>query len=115
MNFWKKIRSLPLAKRKAILWVIIVILGVILMNWWLRDLFQRLENPELLRPEIPPIDLQEVFEDIPEFHLPPELLEGIEKAYSEKGLTAEEIESLLKDAEGDANSLKEQEELKENN
>ena len=96
-----------MAKRKAILWVIIAILGIVLMNWWLKGLFQKLENPELLRPEIPPIDFQEAFKDIPEFHIPQELLEGLEKASSEEGLTSEEAESLLKDTEGDANSLKE--------
>ncbi len=97
MNFWEKIRSLPLAKRKAILWVIIAILGIILMNWWLKGLFQKLENPELLHPEIPPVNFEKAFEDIPEFHIPSELLEELEKAASEENsISEEDIEQELK-------------------
>ncbi|MCK5044102.1 hypothetical protein KAR26_00010 [Candidatus Parcubacteria bacterium] len=106
MDFLERMRNLPLAKRKAILWIIIAIIGIVLMNWWLGNFLEKLESPEELWPEIPSVDIEEVFEDVPEFNISPELLEELEL---EKAATSSLEKEELNPIEG------EQEELKENN
>ena len=105
MNFLEKIRDLPLAKRKVILWVIVIVIGIVLMSWWLKGLFQKLENPELLYPEIPPINFEKTFENIPEIKISPELLEEMEKMSSEENIILE----------GGNDEEEEEEQLKKNN
>lgn len=95
MNFWKKIRRLPLAKRKIILWTAVAVIGAVLFSWWLGNLFQKLNDFKSFRPELPAVDLEEAFKDLPEFEMPPELLEELElmaTSSSEEEIEGEEGE-----------------------
>ena len=63
MDFLEKIRKLPLAKRKIILWTIVAIIGIGLISLWLFNLSQKLNN--FRATETMPIEeMKKVFEDI---------------------------------------------------
>ena len=72
MKFLEKIRRLPLKTRKIILWVSLIILGSIMLGWWLNRFSQKMEGlepgkfieemdlPKITVPEIPSLSDEEV-------------------------------------------------------
>lgn len=44
MNYWEKIQKLPESKRKIILWLIVIIIGFILLTFWVRNFRESLKN-----------------------------------------------------------------------
>lgn len=52
------------------------------MGCWLENVFQKLEYFRSSPPELPPVHLEEAFEDLPEFEIPPELLEVLKSQES---------------------------------
>lgn len=50
MEALEKIQKLPKTKRKIILWTLLVILALVLLNFWLRDLKQRYQGLNIAAP-----------------------------------------------------------------
>ncbi len=95
MGFLEKLRGLPESQRKAILWVVVVILGLLLFILWMKNARQKLEGfrGEGLReqfniPEFPVIEMPAV--ELPE--ISEEELKELEKELS--GKEAEELKKL---------------------
>ena len=44
MNLLEKIKNLPVYVRKIILWAIIVLIGVLLLFWWIKNFQQNLRS-----------------------------------------------------------------------
>lgn len=67
MNFLTKIRGLPERQRKIILWVIIVILGIVLFNFWLRNFSSKIKgvDGEALKEQLNFPDIGEKLKDLP--------------------------------------------------
>lgn len=47
MNFLKKIRNLPESRRKIILWAIVIIIGLSLLSWWVRNYQEKIKSFEM--------------------------------------------------------------------
>jgi len=67
MRLLEKIRSLPERTRKIILWVVLIILALIMLNWWFGRFSKKMDNLqagqfiEQLKPpkfEMPKTDAQ---------------------------------------------------------
>ncbi len=74
MKTLDKIRNLPLATRKIILWTTVIILGFILLFFWIRSFQGRLENfrterqefeetTDFPRLEIPRLEISTILEE----------------------------------------------------
>jgi len=77
MDFLRKLRALPETKRKMILWIVVVIVGLIFSFFWFKNLQNKLENfkkeefkeklnlqkLEMPKIEMPEIELPEISEE----------------------------------------------------
>lgn len=101
MEFLKKIQNLPEAKRKLILWTIVVILALVLFVWWVQGVQKTLKSfrKEELRQHLQLPVLEEELKKLPKFEMPQfETPEISEKEWEEleKELSEEEREELRK-------------------
>ncbi|MFH1656991.1 MAG: hypothetical protein ABH919_00800 [bacterium] len=85
MDFLEKIRSLPLEKRKMILWAVTAVLTVCLLGWWFNNLSQKMKEFEPAKSfkDLPAINLEEEFKDVPKIEIPSEILDEINKIEQE--------------------------------
>lgn len=44
MKFFEKVRNLPESKRKLILWAVVIIIGLSLLTFWLKNLQQGIKS-----------------------------------------------------------------------
>ena len=44
MNFLEKIQNLPEAKRRIILWLVVVLIGLVLIFWWGKGFQEKIKN-----------------------------------------------------------------------
>lgn len=99
MSFLEKIQKLPERKRKIILWLIVIIIGLPLFVFWAKNLQQKLKSfeKEKLEEEFQLPSLQEKLKEIPKIEIPemeiPEISEE-EWQKMKEGLTEEEIREL---------------------
>lgn len=75
MGFLQKLRGLPEPQRKLILWGVVIILGLLLFLWWVKnvrdnlqsfvieELPQQFQFPEISKIEIPALELPELSEE----------------------------------------------------
>ncbi len=113
MDFLNKIREFPKPKRKRILWVIIIILGLIFFILWIQIVQGKLKIlsgekfvNELRSPlvekvkNMPQIDLSELnLSEIGVLEISEEEWKDLEKELSEEEI--EELKEILKDAKKD--------------
>ncbi len=64
VKFLEKIRSLPEKTRKIILWVIVIVLGLIMLSWWIGRIPERIEQLDWPKIEMPKIEIPKI--EIPE-------------------------------------------------
>ncbi|MEK7503398.1 MAG: hypothetical protein AAB577_00200 [Patescibacteria group bacterium] len=60
MKFLEKIRSLPEKQRKIILWVIVIVLGLIMLTWWVGRIPERIKGLSLPKIEMPKIEIPKI-------------------------------------------------------
>ncbi|MDP3990995.1 MAG: hypothetical protein Q8P63_01740 [Candidatus Nealsonbacteria bacterium] len=80
MKGLKKIQDLPEGKKKAILWLITIIIGLFLLVWWgssfqgkinfikTNNILKGVQWPEINMPQLPDIsteEIQKIIEDLP--------------------------------------------------
>ena len=79
MNFLEKIQNLPLATRKIILWFLIIIIGILILWFWMKIFSKSLNNLQNsnLMEELKLPELQEKIkknmpkmENLPQINLP---------------------------------------------
>lgn len=72
MNILQKIQNLPEGKKKIILWMTVVIIGLALFSFWFGDLKRKINNFKMegFKKEMnfPQLKLPEI--KLPEFNLP---------------------------------------------
>jgi len=61
----KKIQKLPEIKRKIILWTALVIVGLVLLSFWLRDFKERYQGFNLKLPSF-----EKELENLPKLEIP---------------------------------------------
>lgn len=44
MNFIQRIQDLPVNKRKMILWAAVIVIGSVLILWWLKTFQEKIKN-----------------------------------------------------------------------
>jgi len=71
-RYLKRIQGLPLVKRKIILWVIIIILGLILCFFWIRNIQYKIRSfsKEKFFEEMGLPKLKEGWENLPKPEMP---------------------------------------------
>ncbi len=47
MNVLHKIQNLPESKRKIILWIVVIVIGLLLFTWWIRNSQIKLKSFEI--------------------------------------------------------------------
>lgn len=72
MNFLEKIQNLPEQKRKVILWAVVVILGIGLLTFYIKNIQQKFKNigKEELQKQLRLPELQEKLRQVPKFEIP---------------------------------------------
>ena len=72
MNIFEKIRALSETKRKIILWTIIVIIGLSLLFFWVKNFQKKMKEfkKEEFLEDITPPPLKESIQDIPRVDFP---------------------------------------------
>jgi len=101
MDFLRKLQALPETKRKMILWTVVIIFGLILFFFWLKNVQSKLESfpKEEFKEKLnlPKLELPKI--EMPEFEMPEfseeELKEGEEdKSSSSPDTDARELEEM---------------------
>jgi len=96
VNFLEKIRKQPENTKKLILWLIVIIIGIVLLFWWLRSIYYKISN--FPKGEfIEQLNVPSFEEEMNNFSLPelPEIgeeMEKIEEEYMKE--YGEEIENI---------------------
>ena len=95
-NFFKKIQGLPESKKKIILWSIVIMLGLILLIWWIKNVqeairgFQKEELKKELNVPILEEKLKEMPKiEVPEIEIPAEVEEELRKLKEATEITEE--------------------------
>jgi type II secretory pathway component PulM len=72
MSFLKKIQNLPERKRKIILWSAVIIIGLILFVFWIKNVQQKLKifEKEKIEQELQLPSLREKLKEIPKIKIP---------------------------------------------
>jgi type II secretory pathway component PulM len=72
MSFLKKIQNLPERKRKIILWSVVIIIGLILFVFWIKNVQQKLKifEKEKIEQELQLPSLREKLKEIPKIKIP---------------------------------------------
>lgn len=58
MSFLKKIQGLPEGKRKAILWLVVIFVGIVLVIFYIKNVQKNLQDFKLPKIEMPNIDFK---------------------------------------------------------
>jgi len=67
INF-KKIQNLPLSTRKIILWALIIVIGIGLLSFYLKNFQKKIKSFRAEEFNLP--NFQEEFKDLPEIEIP---------------------------------------------
>ena len=72
MSIFKKIRNLPIHIRKITLWAIVIIIGLGLISWWIKNFQQRLKGlqTEELKEQFQLPALEEELKGLPKIEMP---------------------------------------------
>ena len=72
MKFIERMQSLPEEKRKAIFWLIVIIVGISLLIWWAKNLETRIKSfkSEKIKEELQLPKLEEELKSLPKFEMP---------------------------------------------
>lgn len=72
MNVLHKIRNLPVSIRKIILWAMVIIIGLGLISWWIKNFQQRLKGlqTEELKEQFKLPALEEELKGLPKIEMP---------------------------------------------
>lgn len=72
MKFLEKIQNLPERKRKIILWLIIIIIGLALFVFWAKNFQRKLKSfeKEKFKEELQLPSFQEKLKEIPKIEIP---------------------------------------------
>jgi hypothetical protein len=72
MKFIERIQNLPEKKRKAIFWLIVIIVGISAFAWWAKNLEMRIRSfkSEKIKEELQLPRLEEELKSLPEFEMP---------------------------------------------
>jgi len=72
MNVLHRIRNLPVSIRKIILWAIVIIIGLGLAVWWIRNFQQKLKGfqAEELKEQFKLPALEEELKGLPKIEMP---------------------------------------------
>lgn len=68
MNFLHKLQNLPEQKRRIILWLVLIIVGLGLLNWWVKNFQGKLKSFEMeeFKKELELPSLEEELKNLPE-------------------------------------------------
>jgi uncharacterized membrane protein (DUF485 family) len=69
-KFLEKIQKLPEAKKKIILWTIVVILGLVFFGWYFVNIKLAAFDKEKLQDDLKFQDLKDDLNQLPKFELP---------------------------------------------
>ena len=72
MSILNKIQNLPESKRKIILWIIVVIIGIGLLSWYAKNFQQRLKSfqTEEFRKQLQLPSLEKELKGFPKIEMP---------------------------------------------
>ena len=72
MNFLNKIQNLPERKRKTIFWLIVIIVGIFLLIWWVKNLQTHIKSfrSEKIQGGLQLPELEEELKNLPKFEVP---------------------------------------------
>ena len=92
MTILEKIRNLPETRRKAILWVITIIVGLFLLFFYFRGIQNRIRNFKLtnLKGELRIPNFEKELKSLPKLEMPQENLEELKKIEQELQKNEEE-------------------------
>jgi len=72
LNFLNKIQNLPERKRKTIFWLIVIIVGIFLLIWWVKNLQTHIKSfrSEKIQGGLQLPELEEELKNLPKFEVP---------------------------------------------
>jgi uncharacterized protein HemX len=72
MNFLEKLQSLPEKTRKIILWLIVIVIGLGLLVWWIKNFQERLKTfkMEEVKKELNLPPFEEKLKELPKIEVP---------------------------------------------
>ena len=72
MKFIERIQNLPEEKRKTIFWLIVIIVGISLLIWWVKNLQMQIKSfqSEKIKEELQLQKLEEELKSLPKFEMP---------------------------------------------
>ncbi len=72
MNFLRRLQDLPGREKKIILWAVMIVVGILLLTFYIKYFRQNLKNfnTEGIKEELKILKLQERLKEIPKFEIP---------------------------------------------
>lgn len=72
MKFIERMQNLPEEKRKTIFWLIVIIVGISLLIWWVKNLQMQIKSfqSEKIKEELQLPKLEEELKSLPKFEMP---------------------------------------------
>ena len=94
MNFLHKLQNLPEQKRKIILWIAVIVVGILFFTFYIKNVQQRLKSfkAEELQQGLKIPELQEELKELPKFEMPKLEIPEISEEELKK------LEEILKEA-----------------
>jgi len=96
----KKIQDLPEFKRKIILWIVIVILGLVLVSFYIKNVQKRLKGFEVekFKEELQLPSIKEGVKELPKLEIPKIEMPKVEVPEIDEEKLKEELEKMMNEA-----------------